>query len=156
MTKLLSTEHPRLYINAEKISKMKKQVSGDRFFGLMAESLLATADHLIDEETVEFKIVGPRMLKNCQEIHSRVSTLALAFHLFGDEKYAARAVKELVSASEFPHWNKDHFLDTAELITAFAIGYDWLFHVLSQSEKEIIKNQRLIYDLEKRVTFVEM
>lgn len=139
MTKLLNTEHPRLFINEERISSMKEQTKGDTFFRSMVDNLLRRANALMNEDTVEFKIVGPRMLKNCQEIHSRVSILALAYHLSEDKKYASRAVAELVSAANFPHWNKDHFLDTAELITAFAIGYDWLYHVLSDDEKNIIK-----------------
>ncbi len=135
MTKLLNPQHPRLYINAEKIIKMKAQLKDDSFFRLMTDRLLSRADGLINEATVEFKITGPRMLKNCQEIHSRVTTLSLAYHLTDNKKYASRAIKELVAVADYPHWNKDHFLDTAELITAFAIGYDWLFHVLSQTEK---------------------
>lgn len=137
---LLNTKHPRLFINDEKISKMKAQLKNDAFFRSMADSLISKADSLIDEKPVAFKIVGPRMLKNCQEIHSRISTLGLAYHLTDNKKYASRAVVELISASEYPHWNKDHFLDTAELITAFAIGYDWLFHVISEEDKAIIKN----------------
>ena len=140
MTTLLSTQHPRLYINAEKISKMKEQMKNDPSFRLLSYNLLSRADGLISESTVEFKIIGPRMLKNCQEIHSRITTLGLAFHLTDNKKYASRAIEELLSASNYPHWNKDHFLDTAELITAFAIGYDWLFHVMSETEKQTIKN----------------
>jgi hypothetical protein len=140
MTKLITNEHPRLYINAEKISKMKAQVKNDAFYRLLAENVINTASRLISEEPVEFKIVGPRMLKNCQEIHSRVATLALSYHLTGDMKYANRANKELVSAAAFPYWNKDHFLDTAELITAFAIGYDWLYHVLPEEDLKYIKD----------------
>ena len=41
------------------------------------------------------------MLKNCQEILSRVSTLALAYHLTGDKKYALRAKEELIFSCKF-------------------------------------------------------
>ncbi len=136
---LLNAQHPRLFINQAKISKMKEQVKNDHFFRLMSDTLLSRADGLINHQTVEFKIEGPRMLKNCQEIHSRITTLALAFHLTNKKKYVSRAIAELISAANFPHWNKDHFLDTAELITAFAIGYDWLFHVFTEEEKNVIR-----------------
>jgi len=48
-------------------------------------------------------------------------------------------VNELYAASQFPGWNPSHYLDTAEMTHAFAIGYDWLFDSLSQDEKNWIK-----------------
>lgn len=138
MTSLLNTQHPRLFINPDKILQMKALARNDSFFRLLFQNLMNRADELLNARPVEFNIVGPRMLKNCQEIHSRVTTLALVFLLTDDNKYASRAILELQSASNYPHWNKDHFLDTAELITAFAIGYDWLFHFISSNEKKII------------------
>ncbi|MFY0650715.1 MAG: heparinase II/III family protein [Cyclobacteriaceae bacterium] len=137
---LKETEHPRLFINNHRIEELKEAKNNDSFFQELLESLIGRADALLGEEPIEFKIVGPRMLKNCQEIHSRVTTLALSYLLTDEEKYAARAVQELTFAANFPHWNKDHFLDTAELVTAFAIGYDWLYHTLSDEEKSVIKN----------------
>ena len=140
MVKILRTEHPRLYIFPEKLKEIKELQESDAFFKDLEKGLIKSADRLTFYDPVEFKITGPRMLKNCQEILSRVSTLALAYHLTEDFKYAERAKEELISAASFPHWNKDHFLDTAELITAFAIGYDWLFHVLSPTDLSIIKS----------------
>lgn len=34
---------------------------------------------------------------------------------------------ELDAAARFKDWNPSHFLDTAEMTAAFAIGYDWLY-----------------------------
>jgi len=140
MVKILRTGHPRLYIYPELLKEIKNLAESDTFYKELKEGLFKKANRLTRENPVEFKITGPRMLKNCQEILSRVSTLALAFHLTGDNKYALRAKEELFSAASFPHWNKDHFLDTAELITAFAIGYDWLFHILTKADLLIIKS----------------
>jgi hypothetical protein len=140
MLKILRTEHPRLYIYPEKLKEIKELQESDAFFRELKGGLINRADRLTFYDPVEFKITGLRMLKNCQKILSRVSTLALAYHLTEDYKYALRAKEELISAADFPHWNKDHFLDTAELITAFAIGYDWLFHVLSKTDLLIIKS----------------
>jgi hypothetical protein len=140
MIKILKTEHPRLFISNEWISEMKELKKNDNFFQQLTQVLIKKANRLLSADVVEFKIIGPRMLKNCQEIHSRVVTLALTYHLTGNKSYALRARNELISAANFPHWNKDHFLDTAELITAFAIGYDWLFHVLPKADLIIIKS----------------
>jgi hypothetical protein len=108
-------------------------------FAELIKALIGKANRLLTEDVVTFKITGPRMLKNCQEIRSRITTLALAYLLTDAWNFAIRARNELFSALCFPHWNKDHFLDTAELITAFAIGYDWLFHALPTEDLELIK-----------------
>ncbi len=140
MIKILSTEHPRLFIDNSRIAELKELSKNDSHFEQLQNGLLRKANRLLTEEPVPFKITGPRMLKNCQEIHSRVETLALSYLLTEDLKYAQRANNELVSAAGYPHWNKDHFLDTAELITAFAIGYDWLFHALPAKDLKFIKD----------------
>jgi hypothetical protein len=140
MVKILKSEHPRLFIDNERIAELKQLDKNDVYFHGLKEALVRKANHLIHTEPVEFKITGPRMLKNCQEIHSRVETLALSCLLTGEKKYAIRAKDELMSAAGYPHWNKDHFLDTAELVTAFAIGYDWLYNVLPKTDLENIKN----------------
>jgi hypothetical protein len=140
MLKIINTEHPRLYINSRRLNEMSELAKNDEFFQSLKIGLVYKANKLLTEIPVQFEITGPRMLKNCQEILSRVATLSLSYHLSQEQKYAIRAKDELLSAANYPHWNKDHFLDTAELITAFAIGYDWLFNVLPKSDLEIIKN----------------
>jgi hypothetical protein len=52
------------------------------------------------------------------------------------------------AAAGFPDWNPSHFLDVAEMGAALAIGYDWLFDILSQDEREIIKTAILKHALE--------
>jgi hypothetical protein len=140
MIEITTTEHPRLFINQERISELKQLKKTDPLFVKLENLLIRKANDLLTEDVVPFQITGPRMLKNCQEIHARVETLALCCLLTGDRKYAIRAKDELMSAAGFPHWNKDHFLDTAELITAFAIGYDWLYHELPETDLENIKD----------------
>jgi hypothetical protein len=140
MLEILKTGHPRLYISPERLNDLAEHEEKDIFFQLLKEGLIKKADRIMHEKPVEFKITGPRMLKNCQEILSRVSALALTHHLTKDLQYAVRALEELISAASYPHWNKDHFLDTAELICTFAIGYDWLFHVLSKTDLSVIRH----------------
>jgi len=69
----------------------------------------------------------------------RVYTLATVYRLEGDERFAHRAVKEMLAAAAFKDWHPSHFLDTAEMTHALAIGYDWLYDVLSPQERETIR-----------------
>jgi hypothetical protein len=60
----------------------------------------------------------------------------MAWRLSGDKKYLKRAILELDAACKFKDWNPSHFLDTAEMSTAVAIGYDWLYHDLTQAQRD--------------------
>jgi len=148
MLPLIKNEHPRLYINTEKINYLKNLITNDPFLSKLADALSKNADEMIQQSPTEFKIIGPRMLKNCQQILTRVTTLNIAFLLSDNKKYVERSKQELFTAAEYPHWNKDHFLDTAELCTAFGISYDWLHHELSENDRAIIKNALINKGLE--------
>ena len=60
----------------------------------------------------------------------RTYTLALLYRLYQNETFAARAVKEMLHVTTdaaCSSWNPAHFLDTAEMMHAVAVGYDWLY-----------------------------
>jgi Heparinase II/III-like protein len=135
----LRRDHPRLFLTPGRLAALQKGILEDRFLKELKEALLRQADVLLERDAVEFRIVGPRMLERCQELLRRVSTLSLAFRITGREQYLVRASKELCAAAAYPHWNVDHFLDTAELCTTFAIGYDWLHGNLPDSERQQIR-----------------
>lgn len=69
----------------------------------------------------------------------RVYSLGLVYQVTGEEKYAARAWSELEAAAAFTDWNPDHFLDTAEMTHAFAIGYDWLYDYLTEEQRQLLR-----------------
>jgi hypothetical protein len=70
---------------------------------------------------------------------TKILTFSTAYRLSGNPKYAQHAIKEMHTAIAFPDWNPSHFLDVAEMGTALAIGYDWLFDILSFEDKKSIK-----------------
>jgi hypothetical protein len=71
-------------------------------------------------------------------IHSQVTTLAFLYRLEKDRRYLDRVWQELKAAAEFPDWNPSHFLDTAQMTHAFAIGYDWLYDDWNEQQRAII------------------
>ena len=65
--------------------------------------------------------------------------LGYAYRLTGEEKYARRAESEMSNVGKFIDWNPTHFLDVAEMTTAMAIGYDWLFNFISDETKTLVE-----------------
>ncbi|MFQ6133427.1 MAG: heparinase II/III family protein [Armatimonadota bacterium] len=138
--KTLRPGHPRLLLLDEDLPRLRALIKQHELAGQYYQSLRQQAEGLLDDATVEYKIVGPRLLAQSRRCMDRVYTLALIYRLDGDERFARRAVQELSAAARFPDWNPSHFLDTAEMSHAFAIGYDWLYGFLSAEDRATIRN----------------
>ena len=137
--KTLRRGHPRLFVTAEGLEALRKQVEAGGPLAQAYERMRAEADKVLDAPTVEHRLEGPRLLTQSRRCLDRVSKLALAYRLSGEKKYADRAAREMAAAAAFPDWNPSHFLDTAEMSCALGIGYDWLYDVLPADERERVR-----------------
>ena len=133
--------HPRIIMSEEKFAKLKAHIGDDSVTAVLIEKLRREADRVLNTAVCEYEIPdGIRLLETSKQIQRRVAALALAYNLFGDEKYAERCYAELEAACNFPDWNPRHFLDTAEMSTGFAIGYDWLYHWMNADQRAFIRS----------------
>ena len=131
----LRQQHPRLIATAEDLDRVKALIANDPRAAKIYRKVRRDADQLLDSpDTVEHKIVGPRLLGESRKCLDRVYTLATVYRISGDRRYADRARKEMLTAAAFKDWNPSHFLDTAEMTHALAIGYDWLYEDLSPDD----------------------
>lgn len=132
--------HPRIIMSEDKFNSLKKHIGDGSVTASLLEKLRSEADSLLDEPASEYEIPdGIRLLEVSRKVLRRVSALALAYNVFGDVKYAERCYKELEKAGNFQDWNSRHFLDTAEMSAAFAVGYDWLYDWMNNNQKQFIK-----------------
>ena len=134
-----NSAHPRLYLRAGEEKALLANIKTDDIWTRMHEAIVAECSVIDTLPLCERKIVGPRMHAISCEVLRRVLFLSYAWRLTGEERYAARAEKEMLNAAGFEDWNPSHFLDTAEMSTALAIGYDWLFGWLSPASKDSIR-----------------
>jgi len=140
--KNLRKEHPRLMFTKADQLRIESLAKQDTFLQTLINNLFDLADQFLSEPTIEYDLVGtprPRLLIQSRACLTKISTLSTAYRLSGNLKYAQRAIKEMQAAIAFPDWNPSHFLDVAEMGTALAIGYDWLYDVLSTEDKKSIK-----------------
>jgi len=131
--------HPRLILTDDGLARLKETIKADATAADWAAKLHDRAVSLLDAPTCEHKLVGPRLLSQSRACLDRVYTLALMYRLEGDRRFADRATKEMLAAAAFPDWNPSHFLDTAEMTHALAVGYDWLYDALSPNERATIR-----------------
>lgn len=123
----LRREHPRLLGTQADFQQVKERVGSDPVCKTWHARLKREAEDLLDQAPSKYEIPdGLRLLAVSRRVLHRVQTLGLMYRLHGEPKYAERVWKELQAAANFPDWNPRHFLDTAEMTHAFAIGYDWL------------------------------
>ncbi|MBE0583834.1 MAG: heparinase II/III family protein, partial [Desulfofustis sp.] len=144
----LNRIHPRLIIPGGDWSAIKAKITGDAHTQDGLAHLLSVADGILDDPVSTYSIPdGIRLLATSRQVLSRIYTLALAYRMTDDDDYLNRVWDELYAAANFPDWNPSHFLDTAEMTHAFAIGYDWLFDVWTTEQKEVIRNAIIDFGL---------
>ncbi len=135
----LRKDHPRLMLTRADWEALKARTASDPVAKKLLQDLQSAADQALGEAPIKRELIGPRLLDKSRTCLHRVSLWAGLYRLTGKAAYAARARQELLAAAGFADWNPSHFLDVAEMTTALALGYDWLFDVLPPEERKAIK-----------------
>ena len=130
---------PRLLMRAQDVRRLRDQAGQDALFQPVVQAVLRDADAMLKVPPVERVLQGRRLVHESRRAVRRVLTLAMAHHLTGNQVYADRAGHEMLAAAAFSDWNPSHFLDTAEMTFALAIGYDWLFDQLDAATRQAIR-----------------
>lgn len=78
------------------------------------------------------------ILEAARAILERVTVLSFMYRMTGEEKYALRCKQEMLDACSFEDWHESHFLDTAELSFSMALGTNWLYDYLTDTETKTI------------------
>ncbi len=124
----LRREHPRLHLTAERLDLVRKVVKEDPVAAKVYAVIEKSAQKSMAKEPCKYeKPDGRRLLPISRDVLRRITEWGFLYRLTGEPKYADRAWKELSAVAEFPDWNPAHFLDTAEMTYAFALGYDWFY-----------------------------
>jgi hypothetical protein len=136
----LDKSHPRLLASSNDFVRLKARIESNALLRSWQTALDKQGRDLLTAAPSRYEIPdGLRLLETSRRVLNRVYTLALLYRLEGEKKYAERAWTELEAAAKFKDWNPRHFLDTAEMTHAFAIGYDWLFDAWSEDQRALLR-----------------
>jgi hypothetical protein len=135
----LPRTHPRLFLDAKGETALRQRIAADPFLRSIQSGIVAEADRQLKSPPVERVLIGRRLLDKSRTALSRVLHLATAWRLTGKAAYLDRARIELVAVAGFSDWNPSHFLDVAEMTTAVAIGYDWLYPALDDATRQRLR-----------------
>ncbi len=131
--------HPRLLLYAGEEKAIKANIAADASWRSIHQSIIAQCDSFENRPVLQHIKIGRRLLDKSRECLRRVFYLSYAWRMTKQEKYLVRAEKELLAVSAFSDWNPTHFLDVAEMTLAVSIGYDWLYHDLSEPSRAVIR-----------------
>jgi hypothetical protein len=132
--------HPRLIICKEAWEALPARMEKEPVVGGIVRTCIARADRVMGEETLTRELEGRRLLGVSREAIMRVVDLATAWKVTNNRRYLERCRDELIAVSGFTDWNPSHLLDVAEMQTAVAIGYDWLYHDLDAADLKTIES----------------
>ena len=136
----LKPEHPRLLASLDDFERIKNNLFSERLIINWYSELQSLANSILRQNTSTYELPdGVRLLSVSRRVLERVETLAMMYRLTGKREYVDRTWDELVAAADFPDWNPNHFLDTAEMTRAFALAYDWLYDVWTDEERDFIR-----------------
>lgn len=134
--------HPRIMATADDFERIRQLSKTDPNMQDWTAQLIEDSELILQQaHSTYVKPDGLRLLDTSRQVLNRTLRLGLAYQITGEEKYADYLWGEYAAVcTEFPDWNaSEHFLDTAEMTNAVAIGYDWLYEYWTAEQRGIIE-----------------
>lgn len=131
--------HPRIIFTPNAEQLIREKLPEDIYLQSVHLSILRAADKMLVLPPVEREQTGRRILSVSREALERIIHFAYAYRLTEDKRYLQRAEAEMMAVAAFTDWNPSHFLDVAEMTTALAIGYDWLYADIQAQDRKVIR-----------------
>ena len=135
----LRPEHPRLIITRSQWDELRRRRAGDPELDALLTRLVQHARALVNAPPLVYKKEGFRLLAVSRNALRHIQLCSFAYRLTNEKVFLDRAEKDLLTVAAFSDWNPPHFLDTAEMTAAVALGYDWLFDALSPATQTTLR-----------------
>ncbi len=134
-----ASDHPRIFLEKGVQRRIKDAAEHDLFYDLLYAHVTRKSDSLLNVAPVRYEKEGFRLLPVSREAFYRIFYLSFTYQMTKEVKYAERAWREMETVCSFVDWNPSHFLDTAEMVAAVSIGYDWIFDALTAEQRNLIR-----------------
>ena len=90
----LRPSHPRLIATESELERVRQMIHSEPLARAWYAQLRKKAEQLLDEPTVAYTLIGPRLLAQSRRCLERIYTLGLLYRLDGDQRFAERAKQE--------------------------------------------------------------
>lgn len=157
--------HPRIVASKTDFDRLREEYQADPYLKTWSAAVLRQAENIVKADInqqggyyIGYVIPdGLRLLNMSRRVLDFQQCLGMAYQLTGDRRYAEKAWMILekagardgaIAPEQFPDWNPVHYLDTAEMTAAFAIGYDWMYDYFSEPQRQYIRQSIIRYGLD--------
>lgn len=141
--------HPHLLVTSGKdFEKIGKVVKSSEMLQTIETYILKISNETLGKGPNVREMKGRRLLNVSVDCFTRIFHLTYAYRATGNIRYARRAIQEMLAVASFTDWNPSHFLDVSEMMCGMAIGYDWLYHIMTPLERETIRTALIEKGLE--------
>lgn len=134
----LRPEHPRLLLTNDGLAAALAAAKSDPLRAALHQRVIATADAIIPLLPLRHNDSKTPPEQERIAVY-QILTCAMAYRLTGEERFAARVKKDLLTVAAFSDWDPAHDLAIGEMSFAVAIGYDWLYARLEPGVRATIK-----------------
>ncbi|EDR15759.1 uncharacterized protein LACBIDRAFT_181789 [Laccaria bicolor S238N-H82] len=152
------TDRPRIIAPAYKWQALPALIKSDPYLTGWNATIFGNATAYLSMQPVVYHMDGASgILDNAREIKARIKAFAYVYRMTNDTKWVDRAWEEIQNAAgngttafgpTVDKWNTAHFLDAAELSSAFGIAYDWLYDMWTAEQKSQIRTTLIEYGLQ--------
>ncbi len=132
--------HPRLILLDEELPRLREFVTTDARGKVWYENARSKAESLYRKPPRKHELPdGRRLLSISRDVRDRMYHWGFMYRMEGDRKWLERAWQEMAAVVAFKDWNPYHYLDTAEMMHALGIGYDWFYSGLTDEQRSTIR-----------------
>ncbi|MBR6826112.1 MAG: hypothetical protein IKM59_06145, partial [Oscillospiraceae bacterium] len=133
--------HPRIMANSDDFARIRKLVQTDPYMKMWYTRIYSySVDTLAKPLCIYEKPDNKSILTVSNEATFRITWLAMTYQISGEDRFAKRAVEEMINVCSFKDWNSAHYLDTSQMSYGVGIGYDWLYHYMSASQRKAVRD----------------
>ncbi len=138
-------KHPRIMANEDTFARIRAHMN-EQPCKNWVEALEKRAEPYFTEPFAPWVDAGGKMqpkkdyLTPCRMVKVRVQTLAMLWRITGELRYAERAKAEMMNFITYPTYYPEHYLNVAEACYALCLGYDWMYDLFTEDERQSIRD----------------
>ncbi len=140
--------HPYLLLGKGGENNIKALIESNTKMMTIHRKVLQQANDALKKGPTQYVLSGGYLLETSRAALQKIFSLAYGWRMTERQEYLDAVEAELVSVCSFPKWDMTSYLGTAEMAMAVAIGYDWCFHDIKESTRQLVEKALTKYALD--------
>ncbi|MBR6826293.1 MAG: heparinase II/III family protein, partial [Oscillospiraceae bacterium] len=133
--------HPRILARDEDFLRIRKNIEENDYLRTVYARVYLYCTQQLSEPVCEYVLPdGVRLLDISKKASQRITWMAMLYKITGEARFADRAIEEMLAVCAFPDWHPKHYLDVGQMAYGVGLGYDWLYHELTATERKTISS----------------